>query len=81
MCQTGLTHSGSLMRTKRRQRHLAKAKRPEPPKGYPDPFSRLNPELVEDEINLADACPCCIDHQAEIEQSREARILLAWAGK
>ncbi len=48
--------------------------------GLPDPFSRYDSELVEDEeheiVYHMYACPCCIDRQIELEDSRYLTWLL-----
>jgi hypothetical protein len=69
------------MRSKRRQKRI----KPPVPTGLPDPFGKNNRALVDreqqEQYEAEQACPCCIDRWAEIEQDREARGILAWAGK
>jgi hypothetical protein len=67
------------MRTKRAQRWLSKRPTPLPSSdSLPDPFSKLNPDLVEDEYNREFECPCCIDRAMEIQMYRENEPYLTW---
>lgn len=66
------------MRTKRVQRRRRAVPAPKGTPGYmlPDPFSRLNEDLVRYEVDLEGMCPCCLDRQAEIDLRREERLYL-----
>jgi hypothetical protein len=70
------------MRSKRKQKRKLQAQKhnvpPRPKRELPDPFSTLNPELVEDEVNREDMCPCCVDRLAQIELNKIEQEYLDW---
>lgn len=71
------------MRSKRKQKRKLQAQKHNVPtpanKQLPDPFSALNPELVDAEVNMEDMCPCCVDRIAQIEINKLEKEYLDWA--
>lgn len=70
------------MRSKRKQKRKLRAQKHNIPslakKELPDPFSALNPELVEDEVNREGMCPCCVDRLVQIELNKKEKEYLDW---
>ena len=69
------------MRTKRRQKHRQKVEAASAPPPMLDPFSELNPGLVDREEReircFRDACPCCLDMAAQQEIDQLENLYLA----
>lgn len=68
------------MRSKRKQKRKLQAQKHNTPanKQLPDPFSTLNPELVEAEVDREGMCPCCVDRANQIELNKLEKEYLDW---